>query len=99
MGRARILVRIHTRRDGELSETLQKVDLINVHELGTPKTKNPKEVAKHASFMAANMLVVVGKHVRVGTMDCRRCSLSAFENLVGWLVVCRWPLSNRQVFA
>ncbi|CAN0452838.1 unnamed protein product, partial [Hapterophycus canaliculatus] len=53
-------------REGELSETIQTVNLINVHELGTPKTKNPQEVAKHASFMAANMLVAVSKHVRVG---------------------------------
>lgn len=42
------------------------MNLINVHELGTPKTRNPTEVAKHAAFMAANMLVAVSKHVRVG---------------------------------
>lgn len=54
----------HARREGELSDTIAKVNLVNVHELGSIKTKNPVEVAKHASFMAANMLVVVAKMVR-----------------------------------
>lgn len=52
------------RREGELSEKIASVNLINVHELGTIKSKDPNEVAKHAYFMAANMLVAVGKHVR-----------------------------------
>lgn len=51
-------------REGELSDKIASVDLINVHELGTIKSKDPIEVAKHAYFMAANMLVAVGKHVR-----------------------------------
>ena len=53
-------------REGELSEKIASVNLINVHELGTIKSKDPIEVAKHAYFMAANMLVAVGKHVRQG---------------------------------
>lgn len=48
---------------------------MNVHELGSAKMRKPEEVAKHASFMAANMLVAVGKQVRedgrVAPGDCQ----------------------------
>lgn len=47
-----------------MSDKVAKVNLINVHELGPIKTKDATEVAKHAYFMAANMLVAVRKHVR-----------------------------------
>lgn len=49
-----------------MSEKIANVKRINVNELGTAKTRDPAEVAKHAYFMAANMLVAVGKHVRRG---------------------------------
>ena len=51
-------------RECELSDKVAKVNLINVHELGSAKTRDAAEVAKHAYFMAANMLVAVRKHVR-----------------------------------
>lgn len=47
-----------------MPETIANIDLINVHELGFAKTQDPKEIAKHAYFLAANMLVAVSKHVR-----------------------------------
>eukprot|EP00903_Cladosiphon_okamuranus_P008445 g8114.t1 len=53
-------------REGELSEKIASVNLINVHELGAIKSKDPVEVAKHAYFMAANMLVAVDKHPSYG---------------------------------
>lgn len=51
-------------REGELSDTIAKVNLINVHELGSAKMRSPVEVAKHAYFLAANMVVAAGVHVR-----------------------------------
>ncbi|CAM9941599.1 unnamed protein product [Scytosiphon promiscuus] len=73
-------------REGELSETIQEVDMINVHELGTPKTKNAKEVAKHAAFMAANMLVAVSKHPSYGddyVPQLRKAALDSGLTFVG----------------
>lgn len=51
-------------RVGELAETVASVEFMNVHELGSDKIRRPEEVADHANFLAADMLVAVSAHVR-----------------------------------
>lgn len=50
-------------RVGELAETVANVKFMNVHELGSDKTRRPEKVADHASFLAADMLVAVSAQV------------------------------------
>lgn len=61
---------LHSCRVGEISETVAAVDFMNVHELGSANMKDPEKVAKHAAFMAANMLVAVIEEVRRSEGDC-----------------------------
>ncbi|CAN0172893.1 unnamed protein product [Ascophyllum nodosum] len=46
-------------RASEASEELGKVPFVNIHELGTDKTRIPENVARHARFLEAHMLVAV----------------------------------------
>lgn len=60
-------------REGALSDTVAQVEFINVHELGSVKTRSPKKVAQHARFLAANMLVAVAAQVRVSEIAMLAC--------------------------
>lgn len=67
-----------------MSDTVAAVDFMNVHELGSVKTRDPKKVAQHAGFLGANMLVAVTEQVRASVaamLIFRGCDV-----LVGGLV-------------
>ncbi|CAM9708179.1 unnamed protein product [Ectocarpus sp. 13 AM-2016] len=67
-------------REGPVPETIANIDLINVHELGLIKNQDPKEVAKHAYFLAANMLVAVSNHPSYGDDFVPRLKKAALDN-------------------
>ncbi|CAB1104414.1 unnamed protein product [Ectocarpus sp. CCAP 1310/34] len=66
--------------EGPVPETIANIDLINVHELGFVKNQNPKEVAKHAYFLAANMLVAVSNHPSYGDDFVPQLKKAALDN-------------------
>lgn len=67
-------------RVGELAETVSNVKFINVHELGSDKTRRPEKVADHANFLAADMIVAVSSQVWWWCQEGQSESLVECEN-------------------